>query len=734
VPNITPSGMIMMKAPNGSRAYVPQQNVEKALKAGAVVEQEERPVKETIKGHIGEGIRQVKRLGRAAATGVAGIADIPNLAALGLHAGGVKEEPTFYKPLASRTQQAIDELTGGTLKPRSKAEEYADVISEGVAPLALAPLTGGASLTGLGARGIAKVAGEGLLKKGAKKVSSLGTNPYQLTGANVAGSVGTSAAMKSYLDENPEANPLGALGAGLLGGAGARGAYKLRNPLNAAAEGLGRATGFSPKKYAENVELGLPVNPADVSNSNLPKYLEMVAAKMPGSMAPLEKFYKGKETAIARNLGVKYPEDLEHTVRDIPKYLAKKGGKGYHERASKIFKKREEIFKPRETEAITNKELADVSDIIEKLESERDLYLTNSSKHRFDKTPEGILLKELKESIPHEESSNIVNSLKKEGYSDDLIDKILESQNLSPQKKGIGLFELNKLREKALKESEALQKPFGGGTTASKEADVRSQLLASKRHQFMEEIGSPTEIHNAKQARRFWAQYKDERNGTSKYVQKLTGADNDAAAFNLLLRNNPKYLRIARQGTSKEDKIKLTQSIITHMGERQGRFNINTAHTAYSNLEEPIKKEFLRTLPNEATRKNFEGTMKFIGENKKVMEKLANTSNTAHSKHIVDLFKRYGLAIASAATGIAVLPLVQLGTTAGSLYGGAKLWTNQNFLRRMNDVIKAKNAQSQARKGDLLFKTMNQVARQSKEMDNKRGALIITIPGSEKER
>jgi hypothetical protein len=720
VPNITPPRMVMMKAPDGSRAYVPEQNVKKALKSGAIIEQEERPIKETIKGHIGEGLRQIKRTGRAIATGLGEMADIPNYAALGLNAAGLKEKPEFYPSVGERTQGAIDELTGGTLKPRNKAEEYADTITRGLAPFALAPFTGGTSLTGLGAKGIAKTAGEGLLKKGAQKVASLGTNPYKVTGTNVAGSAGTSAAMKAYLDENPDANMLGALGMGLLGGMGARGVYNLRNPLNAAAEGVGRVTGFSPQKYAENLELGLPITAADVSNSNLPKYLEMVSAKMPGSMGVLEKFYKKKEAAIAKNLGVKHPEDLEQTVRDIPKYLAKKGGKGYHERASKIFKKREEVFKPRENEAIANKELVDVSDIIDKLESERDLYLTNSSKRRFDKTPEGILLKELKESIPHEESSNIINSLKKEGYSDDLIDKILESQNLSPQKKGMGLFELNKLREKALKESEALQKPFGGGTTASKEADIRSQLLASKRHQFIEEMGSPTEIHNAKQARRFWAQYKDERNGTSKYVQKLTGADNDAAAFDRLLSDNPKYLRIARQGLSKEDRIKLAQASIAHLGERQGRFNINTAHTNYSNREEPVKRELLKTLPNEAARKNFEGTMKFIGEHKKVMEKLANTSNTAHSKHIIDLVKRYGVATASAATGVAVLPLAQLLVAGGSLYGGAKLWTNQNFLRRMNDVIKAKNEVARGRKADLLVKTMNQVARQSKEINNKR--------------
>lgn len=718
---MTPPGMVIMRAPDGSRAYVPQQYVKELLNEGAVVEREERPIKETIKGHIGEGIHQAKRLGRAAATGIAGIADIPNLAALGLHAAGLKEEPTFYKPLASRTQEAIDELTGGTLKPRSKAEEYADVISEGIAPLALSPVTGGASLTGLGARGIAKATGEGLLKKGAQKVASLGTNPYKLTGANVAGSAGTSAAMKSYLDENPDANTLGALGMGLLGGMGARGVYNLRNPLNAAAEGVGRATGFSPKKYAENLELGLPVTAAEVSNSNLPKYVEMVSAKMPGSMGVLEKFYKKKEAAIAKNLGVKHPEDLEQTVRDIPKYLAKKGGEGYNERASKIFAKREKVFGPREVEALENKELVDVSDIINKLEKERSSYSTNASKRKlFDKAPEGILLNDLKQFSPNKQSSNIINSLKKKGYSDDLINNILESQNLIPTEGRIGLKELNTLRTNAQKEAEALQKPLGGGTTASYEASKRRNMLASKRLEFMEETGTPNQAHNAREARRFWAKYEDISNGTNKYVQKLTGADNDAAAFDRLLSDNPKYLRIARQGLPKEDKIKLAQAAISHLGERQGRFNINTAYTNYSDLEEPVKRELLRTLPNEGARKNFEGTMKFIGEHKKVMEKLANTSNTAHSKYIIDLVKRYGVATASAATGVAFLPLAQLLVAGGSLYGGAKLWTNQNFLRRMNDVIKAKNEVAQGRKIDLLVKTMNQVARQSKGINNKR--------------
>ena len=66
-------------------------------------------------------LRQAGRLGRSAATGIAGLADIPNLAALGLHSAGLKESPTFYEPIAGRVEKGIDTLTGGRLKPENPA-------------------------------------------------------------------------------------------------------------------------------------------------------------------------------------------------------------------------------------------------------------------------------------------------------------------------------------------------------------------------------------------------------------------------------------------------------------------------------------------------------------------------------------------------------------------------------------------------------------------------------------
>lgn len=662
-------------------------------------------------------LRQLGRAGRAGITGIAGIADIPNLAAMGLHAAGLKENPTFYEPVAGRVQRAVtpplQELIGENLSPENKLEEYADTVIEGLAPLALAPVTGGASLTGTVAKRLASRGSAGLGSRSAQKLSKLGSNPYELTGANIAGNIGSSSAVKAYLDEGGDPNLLGPLLAGMAGGVGARGALKLRNPLNAAAEGVGRVTGFSPEKYAKNVEIGLPVTPATVSKSNLPGYLEMVTAKMPGSMVPLEDFYKNREASIARNLGITTPHDLEQSVRNIPKHLAKEGAEGYHKRAENIYKHREEKFKHREEAAIKNKEVVDVSDIVKNLEDKRSLSLTPAAQKRFDKSKEGILLKELRESMPISSDMTIIDSLRKQGYSDDLIEKIIKSENgdRTPTKKGVGLHDLNELREKALHESLSLQTPMGGGTPESRKAAMRSKMLSEKRHQFMEEIGKPLEVHNARQARKFWYQYKDENHGMSRYIEKLTGSKNDADAFRKLMGSDPKYINVVRQGLTKKDHPKLAEAIISDLGERQGRFNINTAYTGFSRLEEPVKQEFLKTLPNKSSRKNFELTMKFIGENKKMMESLANTSNTAHSNHILDLIKRYGAAATAAATGLGVMPLTGLVATYGGLKVGAKLWTNQNFLKRMNDTITSSNLKSQSNKLDLLFKTVNQVGR-----------------------
>lgn len=669
-------------------------------------------------------LRQVGRLGRAAVTGITGIADIPNLAAMGLHAAGLKKTPTFYEPRAGKVQQSIDSLTGGSLKPENKTEEYVDMISEGLAPMAL---TGGTSLTGSAARGLSKT--------GAKlpiRIAQATLASPEPTAANIAQSVGSSAALQAYLDEGGDPGLLGPLLASMAGGMGARGTFaaaknapKLKNPLNAAAEGIGRATMFSPEKYAQNKELGLPMSLASVSNSMVPTYGELAAAKIPGSMGPLEKFHKKREAAIARNLGVSSPDDLEKAASNTHKYLAKEGAKGYHERASNIFERRNEKFKPREEIAIKNKETIDISDLIQKLEEKRDKRVSPYAKSDFDtKNKDGILLQKLREYSEPSEKKVQADLIRKElsqiKTPEDIINKTIKSElgEIPSSKTTIGLEDLNDLREKALDESKTLKAPLGEGTTESRNAGIRYGELSKKRQQFIEEVGTPTEVHNARQARKFWSQYKDEKNGMSKYVAKITGTDSNEQAFTKLLSKDPKYLRVARQGLSNEGRKALDQSIIGELGSRQGRFNINTAHTNFLKKGDEFKNEYLKGLPSKASRNNFESVMDLIGDNKRMMEKLANTSNTAHTKTFINEMKKYGSAAVIAATKFDPTVLLGLVLTNASLNAGAKIWTSQKFLRRVNDVIKANSKRGKANKLDMLLKTIEQTGVHSKHIDN----------------
>lgn len=670
-------------------------------------------------------LRQVGRLGRAAATGITGIADIPNLAAMGLHAAGLKETPTFYEPLAGKIQQSIDSLTSGSLKPENKTEEYVDMISEGLAPMAL---TGGSSLTGSAARGLSKT--------GAKiptKIAQATLASPEPTIANIAQSVGSSAALQAYLDEGGDPGLVGPLLAGMAGGVGARGTLavaknvpKLKNPLNAVAEGIGRATLFNPEKYAQNIELGLPVSLGSVSNSMIPNYVELSAAKMPGSMGPLDKFHQRREAAIARNLGVSFPEDLEKTVSGSKKHLAKEGAKGYHKNASDTFESHNENFKPREEKAIKNKETIDVSDYIQELENERERRVSPAAKAEWDaKNKDGILLKKLKEySEPSEkqlQANFIRQELQKISVPEKEIQKIIKTNlgEIPPSKTNIGLEDLNDLRKTALDESKTLKAPLGEGTTESRSASIRHGKLSEKRQQFIEEVGTPTEVYHAREARKFWSQYKNEENGLAKYVAKITGADSDAQAFEKLTSKDPKYLRVVRQGLDKETKLQLDHSIMEELGSRQGRFNINTAHTNFTRKGyEDFAREYLKGLPSKAARNNFKNTMNLIGKDKRMMEKLANTSGTAHTKQIINEIKKYGSAAIITITKADPKVLLGLILTNASLNAGAKIWTSQKFLRRVNDVIKTNSNMGKANKLDMLLKTIEQVGTHTKHMDD----------------
>ncbi len=137
-------------------------------------------------------------------------------------------------------------------------------------------------------------------------------------------------------------------------------------------------------------------------------------------------------------------------------------------------------------------------------------------------------------------------------------------------------------------------------------------------------------------------------------------------------------------------------------GKRQGQFNINTWHTQFNGWKPGVKREYLKFMaPSE--KKLFQRTMNNIGKNKDKYEKYANKSGTAmHAQHYSTIANIVG-AVASVASGN-VAPLAATVASLMSTKGAAKLWTNQDFLKRMNGVMEAKGRLSQASKLEDLLK------------------------------
>lgn len=672
-------------------------------KEQALAELKKRGELETPERSFGEeAVRQVGRTGRGLATGIASIGDIPNIAAMGLHAAGLKETPTFYKPLAQSTQETIDELTSDYLRPESETEEMADALVEGVAPLALAPFTGGASLTSLAAREGAKQLGKGAARKAAERLASAGSKTYAPTAGNIAAHGGSSLAVHEYLKDENNPELLEVLAAGLAGGAGASTLTKipkLRHPVkslkNKIADVYGERLGIDPEMLARNEALGLPVTASQVSAKPSTLAREEILRHHPASRNKFIESDVSREREIARNLGVSDPENLKQTIKNIDKSVAKEGAEGYTGRVGKIFEHYEKKFANRENQAIANRELVDVSDIHDELsQAARGLKKTKELKD-FENTTLGHFKKQIEEYAESSLTAKDISNLRKQGFSDDIIAQF-ETPN-----KTVGYAGLEALR----KEAKNVRDSFKRGTEQYKDASRIYDMLSRKRHEFMEMTGNAQEKHAAKRARKVYAQYagNNEKLGQKnykKYVLDITGSPNEANAFEKLVSEDPKYLHVTRVGLPKNEQRRLGESLMEHLGKQQGRFNINKAHTRFDNLEPSIQAEFLQTLPKN-DRKNFLDTMDLISENKQGIEKIANTSRSAHTliTHQAkdDIFK-------AASKGDVKGVLTQL--MKNGLYRlDGYVYTDQTFLKRMADMAKARNAKELTNRTDLLLKS-----------------------------
>lgn len=656
--------------------------------------------------------RKYKRMARFGATGIAGLADFPNIGAMGLHAAGLKKTPEFYPSVGARAERAIDEYTGGELQPRNKMEEYEDVGGQAIAPLLLAPFTGGASLTGLGAKALSKGATSGIIPKLAK----WGANTYKPTASNIAGYGGAAIGSKTYLDTAEKPNMLGTILSGIAGGGAGRSAVNLKN---IGARAVGRATGFKPEEYSKLTQLGLEPSLADTSKYKLPGTIETFMSKVPGLQGGLKKHHAKQEATLARNVGISKPEDLRAAVKNQPTHLAKEGAEGYKVRTENIQKNLINKYYRIVKEAVGKKEPLDVSEMINNLEIERNKRISPAAQKRFDQTEKGKFLRELKERVepgkPAVEGVPAVhdygfdeNAVRaryaKLGYPESVIEKAISEAKKDAKKititpeipgtpevpagTGIHYQDLEDLREAALQRSKDTRTALGESTAQSRGAKQVHYMASNRRHKFVEEKGTPKEVHASKKQKSLYEQYeapphKEETAGMAHYVRKITHAENNEKALNLL-KEEPRYLSVARQGLPKSKRPQLAEAMISDLGKHDGRFNIGKFHSEFENLPAGVDKQLIKTIGNKQTQDTFKKTIDLMNKNERMMNSIKNISaESSKGVRIAKNLTAAGLLTASGALTSGATPLV----IGGLLKGGAHLWTDQKFLSRVNKVL-----------------------------------------------
>jgi hypothetical protein len=663
-----------------------------------------------------EGVRQVGRTGRILATGLASIGDIPNLPALGLHAAGLKETPEFYPSPSRAVQSGIDTLTGDRLKPRNKTEEWIDTIGEGLAPIALAPVTGGASLTSTAAKGLTKAVPK-LAQSPIRKVANAKFKPYELTAPKVGANVGASTASKYYSENAEDPGILGTIGAGVLGsvvgGGVGRGATTLPHYVR----------GHNSTTFNDLKDLGIPMSVSDVTKSKIPTYVDLLLGKDIGGSSVMDKYKHKRNTAFARSLGKTELEPLENH-KQISKELAKEGARGYEDLISRTFEKLKEPIVAKEQAALKGHHLVDISELHKELMKEQQPLKSQPAIRKFNKTSAGYFKKEIEEhadSHRPKESDLIAKTtaeLKKQNYRDDVIERAIKEagshvQN-KPTKYDIPYGEFEQLRNEALTRQNRFGNPEDFATYSK---------FANAREKIMEGLGTPEEVEAYLKANRFYTKFKSKKESNKSIFHLMTeiqGAPDDVVAFKKLTSTNPRYATLVMNGLPKEKQRHLTEAIISDFGKDNGKFNIFKAHAKLSTLDDHVLEANLKGF-SPVERRNFTQALKYIGKNKERFGELANTSGTAHTQHVINQSTALGTAGFAAFTGN-ITPIAS--AVGGYLLkqGTAKMWTNQTVVKWIDRLITARSHNQKVRALDHLLQnpSVRQVLRENTNEKDKK--------------
>lgn len=226
-------------------------------------------------GQRSEILRHAARTGKNTAVGIASIADIPNLAALGLYAAGLRDKPKFYESRAEKLANYIDRKSDDYTHPHSDNEEIADTATQAIA-----------TLPGLQAAGIAaKAAKLAKLGKGLKSTGSF--KPASVSSAAAAG-----AASEKVSQDHPD-KPLMSLLASIGAGAGTSGAINK----------LGRAGKINKEALRAFTEADIPFGWGDIVQDRATQVEMMKLPTQLGAGRVMEKHTSGQRRGVKKGLG-----------------------------------------------------------------------------------------------------------------------------------------------------------------------------------------------------------------------------------------------------------------------------------------------------------------------------------------------------------------------------------------------------------------------------------------------
>lgn len=642
---------------------------------------------------------------RAGFKGIYGMADLPFLAAEGLkhatqheiHSMAPKHFPEpeqfgsskWLPHMADRSEQAMAELTKGYSTPRTEGERLYGDIAQTVLPLG--PLGKAGQVLNM----------VGKAPRVAKALTAVG----KPTATNLGATSGSAFLSNRYREGNKNPDPLVDMGlslaGGIGGGFGAPGvARAIKNPVafseglkDAFAGAVGRRSGFSPKLWQTEQGLGLRSTLGSASKDENMRKKEMYLRQNPVTSKIFNEIDEHNQKGMAKNvgrqaskeegLGIHEPhEDYDLKAREPEKELVKEG-------ASSLYKKKEAKYTSlmEGLEDVTNKALdegtlVDVSDMMRDIENRfRRGVKTKADIKRFEESIPGQFYKKLKENIEAQQPD--AEDIRKLFSNPDSpqAQAFIKKYALVNEEK-ISYKALDDLRKEALDESKRLNR----GETGYGEATQIHKMFGNKRHEFIESIGTPEQQARSRQAKKLWREFRDEKTGEANRIFNVEKDTSNDAAFTRMLSNDPTYMKTVIQGTKVKDRGRLLDSILSHMGNKNGEFNLSQLHSnmaKFAKDKSDTFKVFKTLLPNEG---NFSQTMKLLGENKQWYDKIANTSKSAHWIHWLDSYKKYGAAAASLWAG----DFYTLGSMLAwdSLkYGGAKLMTDPVFLNRINRVL-----------------------------------------------